>query len=345
MSRLLAPLLDIPLPTDCVAGFAARGITAPAIGRPDGKWAMASARTQPVVLALEDLHWADPTTLDVVPRHRRTRSNGAFVRSPHRPARVPAALGHALASRHDLARAARPQPGTANGWPSLPARHALPKEVIEGVTERTGGVPLFVEEVTRLLLERGEQGGIQAHPADPATITDGAARPARAGSRGGANRRCDRTRFLIFTVSRTWPTWRKRRCKAALERLAEADILLVQGLPPEAEYRFKHALIQDAAYENLLKSRRQVLHRRVAEILRDQFAARAAAEPELLAHHFTQAAMTEAAIEWWGKAGRRSLERSALVEAAEQITRALNQIATLPGSPRCAARRSSFRSR
>jgi len=87
--------------------------------------------------------------------------------------------------------------------------------------------------------------------------------------------------------------------QAALERLAEADILLVHGLPPESEYRFKHALIQDAAYENLLKSRRQALHRRTGEVLRDQLAATAAAEPELLAHHFTQAGLTETAIEWW----------------------------------------------
>ena len=83
----------------------------------------------------------------------------------------------------------------------------------------------------------------------------------------------------------------------------------------------------------MLKSRRQVLHRRVGEALRDNFAATAAAEPELLAHHFTQAGLSEAAIEWWGKAGQRSLERSALVEAAEQFTRALDQIATLPGTP------------
>ena len=85
----------------------------------------------------------------------------------------------------------------------------------------------------------------------------------------------------------------------------------MQGLPPESDYRFKHALIQDAAYENLLKSRRQVLHRRVGEVLRDQFAAGAETEPELLAHHFTQAGLIEAAIEWWGKAGQRSLARSA----------------------------------
>src|SRR5262249_3361794 len=121
--------------------------------------------------------------------------------------------------------------------------------------------------------------------------------------------------------------------QAALERLAEADILLVQGLPPESEYRFKHALIQDAAFENFLGSRAQVLHRRVGEVLRDQFAATAAAEPELLAHHFTQSGLIETAIEWWGKAGQRSLERSALVEASTQITHALNQIADLPSTP------------
>ena len=117
--------------------------------------------------------------------------------------------------------------------------------------------------------------------------------------------------------------------RAALDRLAEADILLVLGVPPNSEYRFKHALIQDAAYENLLKSRRQVLHCRIAEALQDRFAERAV-EPELLAHHFTQAGLTEAAIEWWRKAGQRSLERSALVEAEGQLRKGLALVATLP---------------
>ena len=121
--------------------------------------------------------------------------------------------------------------------------------------------------------------------------------------------------------------------QTALERLAEADILLVQGLPPEADYRFKHALILDVAYENLLKSRRQILHRRVAGALRDNITASATPEPELLAHHFKQAGMPGAAIEWWGKAGQRSLERSALIEAIAQFTRALDHIATLPPTP------------
>jgi predicted ATPase len=111
--------------------------------------------------------------------------------------------------------------------------------------------------------------------------------------------------------------------KAALERLAEADILLVQGLPPESDYRFKHALIQDAAYENLLKSRRQTLHRMVAGTLRDRFPATAATEPEVLAHHFTQAGLDDAAIEWWGKAGDQALRRSAFKEATAHLSKAI----------------------
>ena len=215
----------------------------------------------------------------------------------------------------------------------LSARHALPRDVVEDVAARTGGVPLFVEEVTRLLLDRGAQGGgIEAIP--PTLQQSLMARLDRLGpAREVAQIGSVIGRDFSYSLLRALAEMEEAPLQSALERLADADVLLVQGLPPEAEYRFKHALIQDAAYENLLKSRRQVLHRRVAEILRDQFAARAAAEPELLAHHFTQAAMPEAAIEWWGKAGQRSLERSALVEAAEQITRALNLIATLPGSP------------
>jgi class 3 adenylate cyclase/predicted ATPase len=121
--------------------------------------------------------------------------------------------------------------------------------------------------------------------------------------------------------------------QGALEKLAEADILLVRGLPPASDYRFKHALIQEAAYENLLKSRRQTLHRRTAEVLRQQFADTAGAEPALLAHHFTQAGVTEAAIEWWRTAGQRALARSALLKGVEQLKRALTQIATLTATP------------
>ena len=268
-------------------------------------WVMAGARAQPVVLALEDLHWADPTTLDLL---RGIAERGAlaplFVLITARPEFRPpwgmrshhGTISLAPLDRHQVRQMVA----------ELAARHALPKEVIDGVTERTGGVPLFVEEVTRLLLERGEQGDIQAIP--PTLQQSLMARldrlgPAREVAQIGAVIGRDFSYALVRAVAEM----EDAALQTALDRLAEADILLVQGLPPESDYRFKHALIQDAAYENLLKSRRQVLHRRVGEILRDQFAATAAAEPELLAHHFTQAGLTEAAIEWWGKAGQRSL--------------------------------------
>ena len=182
------------------------------------------------------------------------------------------------------------------------------------------------------MLERGEQGGTQAIP--PTLQQSLTARLDRLGpTRDVAQIGAVIGRGFSYSLIRAVAEMEDAALQTALERLAEADIVLVQGLPPESEYRFKHALIQDAAYENLLKSRRQVLHRRIGEVLRDRFAAGIAAEPELLAHHFTQAGLIEAAIEWWGKAGQRSLERSAFVEAAEQLTRALGQIATLPSTP------------
>ena len=204
----------------------------------------------------------------------------------------------------------------------LSARHALPREVVEDVAARTGGVPLFVEEVTRLLLERGEQGGIQAIP--PTLQQSLMARLDRLGpAREVAQIGSVIGRGFSYGLLRDVAGMEDAALQAALERLAEADIVLVQGVPPESDYRFKHALIQDAAYENLLKSRRQVLHRRVAEILRDRFAATAAAEPEALAHHFTQAGLTDAAIEWWGKAGDQALRRSAFQEAISHLGKAI----------------------
>ena len=112
-------------------------------------------------------------------------------------------------------------------------------------------------------------------------------------------------------------------CKRRWKSLPKPTSCWSRGCRPKSDYRFKHALIQDAAYENLLKSRRQVLHRRVAEILRDRFADTAAAEPEALAHHFTQAGMTDAAIEWWGKAGDQALRRSAFQEAISHLGKAI----------------------
>ena len=326
----LAPLLVIPLPPEPVPPLPPEEVRQRQLAALTN-WVMAAARSQPIVLALEDVHWADPTTLDLF---RGIAERGALapllVLITARPEFRPVWGARSHHGTISLVPLDRDQVRRMVG--DLAARHALTKDVIEGVTERTGGVPLFIEEVTRLLLERGEQGGLQAIP--PTLQQSLAARLDRLGpAREVAQVGAVVGRDFSYALLRSVVGIEDEPLRAALERLAEADILLVQGLPPAADYRFKHALIQDAAYENLLKSRRQVLHRRVGEVLRDQFAASAAAEPELLARHFTQAGLIEAAIEWWGKAGQRSLERSALVEGIEHLARALDQFALLPKTP------------
>ncbi len=334
---MLAPLVDIPLPQDRAPilepeVLRRRQLTALT------NWVMAGARTQPAVLAVEDVHWADPTTLDLL--HgiaERGVLAPLFVLITARPEFRPPWGVRSHHSTISLAPLDRSQ--VRQMVCEIAARHALPREVVDGVTERSSGVPLFIEEVTRLLLECGEHGG---HTIPPTLQQSLAARLDRLGpARDVAQIGAVIGRDFSYPLFRAVAGIEDRPLQTALERLAEADILLVRGLPPESEYRFKHVLIQDAAYENLLKSRRRVLHRRVGEALRDDFAATCAAAPELVAHHFTQAGLTEAAIEWWGKAGQQSLERSALVEATEQLTRALDQIASLPGTP--ALRREQIR--
>ena len=327
---LLAPLLDMPLSKERVLTLPPEELRGRQFGALIG-WTIASAKVQPLVLAFEDLHWSDPTTLDVL---RGLAERGAlaplFIVATARPEfRPPWSIRshHGTISLAPLDRSQVRDMVTA-----LSAHHALPQEVVEDVAARTGGVPLFVEEVTRLLLERGEQGG--AHAIPPTLQQSLTARLDRlASAREVAQVGAVIGRDFSYKLLREIAGIGDAPLQAALERLADADILLVQGLPPASDYRFKHALIQDAAYENLLKSRRQALHRRTAEVLRDQFAETAAAEPALLAHHFTQAALTEAAIEWWRTAGQRSLARAALVEGVEHLKRALDQIATLPATP------------
>ena len=306
-------------------------------------WVLAGARSQPVVIAFEDLQWADPTTLDLM---RALAERGAqaplFLVATMRPEfRPPWSLRphHSVVS---LAPLDREQVARMVG--EIAERHALSSDVIEGVSERTGGVPLFVEEVTRLLLERGVEGGA---PAIPPTLQQSlAARldrlgPAREIAQIGAvlGRSFSHAllRGVAAPVARVVDAGPSRAdgaseaghpgldevgLQSSVERLAEADILFIEGDGPRANYRFKHALIQDAAYESLLKSQRQALHRRAAEILRDQ-PERAAAEPEGVAHHFTQASLDDLAIEWWGRAGDQALRRSAFQEAIAHLGKAI----------------------
>ena len=315
-ASLLAPLVDIPLPPDRATNLPPEELRRRQLAAMTA-WVLAGARSQPLVLAFEDLHWADPTSLDLL---RAFADRGAqaplLVLVTTRPEfRAPWSLRshHSLISLSPLDRA-----GVAHMVGEISARHALSKELIEGVNERTGGVPLFVEEVTRLLVERGAQGGVQAIP--PTLQQSLAARLDRLGpAREVAQVGAVLGRDFVYTLLRDVAGLDESALQLALERLTEADLLFVEGAPPEANYRFKHALIQDAAYDSLLKSRRQGLHARAAEILRES----ASPEPEAIAHHFTQAGLDDTAIEWWGKAGDQALRRSAFQEAIAHLGKAI----------------------
>ena len=312
---LLAPLLDIPLPAE----------RAPKLGPDELRrrqlaamvaLLLAGARTQPVVLAFEDLHWADPTSLDLIQAlaERGAQAPPLVVATTRPEFRAPWGMRshHAVVALAPLDRTE-----VRRMVSEIAAQHALPQEVVERVSERTGGVPLFVEEVTRLLVERGEQGGVQAIP--PTLRQSLAARLDRLGSaREIAQIGAVLGRDFAYSLLRNIAEIDEPALQASLERLADSDLLFVEGAPPEATYRFKHALIQDAAYDSLLKTRRQALHRRAAEALHE-----ANAEPEAIAHHFTEAGLDDLAIEWWGKAGDQALRRSAFQEAIAHLGKAI----------------------
>jgi class 3 adenylate cyclase len=316
---LIAPLVDIPLPEERSAKFAPEELRRRQLAAVTA-WYFAGARTQPAVVVFEDLHWADPTSLDLL---RSLAERGAqaplLIVATTRPEFRPP---WAMRSHHgvvSLAPLDRAQVRRMVG--EIASRHALSDEMIDGVGERSGGVPLFVEEVTRLLLERKVQGGAQAIP--PTLRQSLAARLDRLGearevAQIGAVLGRDFSYGLLSDVSSTAAGFDDLRLQAALDRLMEADLLFVDGAPPTVAYRFKHALIQDAAYESLLKSRRQALHRRAAEAL-----VKGEAEPEAIAHHFTEAGLDDLAIEWWGKAGDQALRRSAFQEAIAHLDKAI----------------------
>jgi class 3 adenylate cyclase len=235
---LLAPLLDIPqtrAPTLAPDELRRRQLAALTAA------VMASARVQPVVLAVEDLHWADPTMLDVL---RGIAGRGAlaplFIVATTRPEFRPPwdmRSHHATISLAPLDRAQ-----VRDMIAELLARDALRREVVDDVAARTGGVPLFVEEVTRFLLERGEKGGIHVIP--PSLQQSLTARLDRLGpAREIAQVGSVIGRGFSYGLLCTLTGMEDAALRAALEQLAEADILLVRGLPPDCDYRFKHALI------------------------------------------------------------------------------------------------------
>ena len=327
---LIAPLVDIPLPEERAAKLVPEELRRRQLAAITA-WYLAGARTQPAVLAFEDLHWADPTSLDLMQAlAERGRTAPLFIIATARPEfRPPWSLRshHSVISLRPLDRA-----DVAQMVGELAARHALSQEVIEGVSERTGGVPLYVEEVARLLLEHGEAGGLQAIP--PTLQQSLAARLDRLGeAREVAQISAVLGRDFTYAQLQAVGGVDDPALQAALDKLADADLLIADGAGHEANYRFKHALVKDAAYQSLLKSRRQQLHARVAQVFEDRFPAVVETQPELLAYHLTEAGLDARAADAWARAGRAALDRSAMREAANSLSRAVGLLRGMPSSP------------
>jgi predicted ATPase len=220
----------------------------------------------------------------------------------------------------------------------------LPQEVLVQIVEKTDGVPLFVEEITKSLVESGQLEAVDGHyeftgslstVAIPATLQDSLmARldrlvTAKAVAQYAAVIGRQFPYELLQAVSQLdAPTLQRE-----LGRLVAAEIIYQRGLPPQATYMFKHALIQDAAYESLLKSTRQHYHRRIAQILEAQFPETTQAQPELLAHHYTEAGLVEQAVGSWQKAGQSAVQRSAYMEAIAHLRQGLALLETFPETP------------
>ena len=301
------------------------------------------ARQQPVLIVCEDMHWADATTLELFDLTvDRIRGLPILVLMTFRPEFEPPWAGLANVSLLQLDRLDR-QDTRALVEQVTVGRH-LPGEMMKQIIDRTDGIPLFVEELTKMVLESGllveDAGRYRLDSplpplAIPATLQDSLmARldrlaPVKEVAQIGAAIGRD----FSYTLLRSVAGRDDLTLSAALGQLEEAELLLRRGTPPEASYSFKHALVQEAAYESLLKSRRQLLHRQIGDVLREKFPIVAETEPELLAYHFTEAGLSGIALEWWRKAGQQALKRSAYTEAIAHLGKAVTIADGLPDEP------------
>jgi predicted ATPase/class 3 adenylate cyclase len=302
----------------------------------------ALARQNPVLMIFEDAHWSDPTSLEVLGRVvDRIRTLRVLLVVTYRPEFEPPWIGQPHVAALTINRLA-PREIDAMIDRVVGDKH-LPMHIRQDIAERTDGIPLFVEEMTKAVLEAGSEAAaerIAAAVPSPARAVPSSLHSSLMArlDRLGVAKEVAQIGAVIgrgFSYALLAAVVRKPEAElqSALGRLIQSGLVFRQGMPPHASYLFKHALVQDAAYGTLLREPRRALHAKIAETLERQFADIAENQPELVARHCTEAGLTEKAADLWAKAGQRSLERSALVEAAEQIARALAQIVTLPASP------------
>jgi predicted ATPase/class 3 adenylate cyclase len=301
------------------------------------------AAQQPLLFVVEDLHWVDPSTLELlsllVDQGPTARILTLFTFRPDFP---PPWTGRSHLTQVMLHRLTPRQ--AAEMTDQVAHRKALPTAVVEQVVAKTDGVPLFVEELTKMVLESGllrereehyELTGSLPPLAIPATLHDSLmARLDRLATvKGLAQLGATLGREFSYELLQAVSPWDEATVQRGLQQLLEAEFLYQQGLPPQATYLFKHALIQDAAYQSLLRSTRQRYHQRVAQVLEARFPEICETQPELVAYHYTEASLAEQAIPHWQRAGERASERSAYVEAIGHLTTGLAALEALPDTP------------
>jgi class 3 adenylate cyclase/predicted ATPase len=301
------------------------------------------AAQQPVLLVMEDLHWVDPSTLELlsllVDRGPTARILALFT---FRPDFSPPGTGRSHLTQMRLHRLTRPQ--AAEIIRRVAHGKALPPEVVAQVVAKTDGVPLFVEELTKMVLESGllqerEERYALTGPlpalAIPATLHDSLmARLDRLATvKAIAQLGATLGREFSYELLQAVSPWNEETLQRGLHQLVEAEFLYQQGLPQQATYLFKHALIQEAAYQSLLRSTRQRHHQHIAQVLEAHFPETAETQPELLAHHYTQAGRTEQAVHYWQRAGQYAGDRSAHLEAVSHLTTGIELLKTLPETP------------
>ena len=296
----------------------------------------------PLLIIFEDAHWADPTTLELMGRLTSHIANHRVLMViSFRPEFEAPWIEQAHVTALSLSRLAPRDIDVMIDH--IVGNNALPVAVRQDIIERTDGIPLFVEEMTKAILETASEDGARRiagsipAPAMAVPASLHASLMARLDRLGGSKELAQIGAAIGREFSHELLAAVAFRPEAKLEmqldRLVRAGLLFRQGAPPDTTYLFKHALVQDAAYGLLLREPRRQLHARIAETLESKFSETAENKPEVLARHWAEAGDFEKAAALWGKAARRSAQRSALVEAEEQLERALDMLAALPSTP------------
>jgi class 3 adenylate cyclase/predicted ATPase len=282
------------------------------------------ARKKPVMMVVEDAHWADPTTIELIIQCLdRVSNSSVLILVTSRPDNQPTFGGHPKVIRLTLNRLGRRS--TEAIVAGMAGDAGLTDEVLANIAARTDGIPLFVEELTKAVLDTGEGAAVPASLHASLMARLDRVPEVKEVARLAACIGREFSYALLAKLSQLAAS----ELQGALQRLAAAELVFRRGTPPDAFYTFKHALVRDAAYESLLKSSRQEVHARIVEALEEHFPEIAAEEPELLGRHCMDAGLHERAVSYWRQAGDQALARCAMPEAVAHLTTALKVLKRL----------------